>query len=74
MAKRATCTGTQILDIVAECMYGRRICATCGNSGFLNKDGSIRRHTAMRISEVTRVACGITFTPAQEFIFAANQG
>jgi len=73
MAKRPTCPGTQALPIIAEGMYGRRICATCGNSAFPNSDGSLRKHMAKRIDERTRIACKIEFTPEQEFIFANNQ-
>jgi hypothetical protein len=71
---RATCTGTTALDIAAEGMYGRLICATCGNSVLPNTDGLLRRHVAKRTDERTRIACKIVFTAEQEAVFAANQG
>jgi hypothetical protein len=74
MARTATCTGTTALDVAATGMYGRQICATCGNSAFPNTDGTLRKHAAKRTAERIRIACGIVFTPEQEAVFAAHQG
>ena len=74
MAKRANCTGTTALEVKAEGLYGRRVCATCGNVAFPNADGGLRKHVAKRVDERTAVACGLAFTAEQEATFAANQG
>lgn len=47
MAATLKCDGTKSTGIAYTGLYGREICATCGNCVFPKNDGTLKSHKAI---------------------------